>query len=210
MPNSPPFPEPSIFAIYSNKLYWFVEKEINFPNNKNQNSYNSDNYNDKNYNYAGINQANFNYGSHKTLQNYIYSMNKCEIVLENSLFTNVDFSMLMDINVNNDSFPEFIIFSEKNSSLFWIKKYIGYISGFGWDSNFWIYLMIYIYIVSSILGVYRFLILKNLKEESENNKFVKKNYELNLVFIFFYFLSIIIIKFEFNYLFLYFLLNIGC
>lgn len=99
-------------------------------------------------------------------------MDKCDIVLENSLFTNVDFSMLMDINVNNDAFPEFIIFSEKNSSLFWIKKYIGIISGFGWDSNFWIYLMIYIYIVSSILGVYRFVILKNLKEESENSKFV--------------------------------------
>lgn len=147
-----------IFAIYSNKLYWFVEKDINFP--------------DKNSN--GNYQENINYGSHKTLQNYIYSLDKCEIVLENSLFKSEDFSMIMDINVNNDNFPEFIIFSEKNSTLFWIKKYIGYISGFGWDSNFWIYLMIYIYIVSSILGIYRFLILRNLKAESENKKFVKK------------------------------------
>jgi len=99
-------------------------------------------------------------------------MIKCEIVIENSLFLKNDFTMIMDINVNNDKFPEFIIYSDKNATLFWIKKYIGIISGFGWDSNFWIYLMIYIYIFSSIVGVYRFLILKNLKDENQSKKLV--------------------------------------
>jgi len=120
--------------------------------------------------------------------------------LENSLFVNEDFSMIMDINVNNDNFPEFIIFSEQNSSLFWIKKYIGFISGFGWDSNFWIYLMIYIYIVSSILGIYRFLKLRNLKEEKENKKFVKKN---KFYFILFY-------LFYFYFYFIWFILFLDC
>lgn len=147
-----------VFSIYSNKLFWFVEKEINFP--------------------VHSSNDNIDWGSHKTFQNYIYSMAKCEIVLENSLFNKIDFTTIMDMNVNNDDFPEFILYSEKNATLFWIKKYIDYILGFGWNSNFWIYLMIYIYILSSIVGIYRFVILKNLKEERENRKLVKIYYNL--------------------------------
>ncbi len=145
-----------IFAIHSHKLLWFVEKEINFSN-----LYNKDGNND------------FNWGSHITFQNYIFSMVKCEIVVENTLLLENDFTMIMEMDVNNDNYPEFIIWSENKSTLFWIKRYIGFISGFGWDSNFWIYLMIYIYIFSSIIGVYRFWILKNLKEENANKKLVK-------------------------------------
>lgn len=141
-----------------------MEKEVNLPNFPVKEN-NGNNPNE-------LQSSEINWGSHKTFQNYIFSMVKCEIVIENSLFAKEDFTMITEINVNYDSFPEFIIYSEKYSTLFWIKKYIGYISGFGWDSNFWIYLMIYIYIACSIVGVYRFWILKNLKEEKESKKLV--------------------------------------
>lgn len=135
-----------IFAIYDDKLYWFVEIDLNVPNS-------------------------FEWGSHKTVQNYMYCMSKCEIVVEKQEVTDsLNYDMIFDIDMNSDRFPEFIVYSIEENSLFWIKKYTPYLTGFGWNSNFWIYIIIYIYIVSSVVGFYDFYNLKRLNDNRFKDK----------------------------------------
>jgi hypothetical protein len=138
-----------IFAIYENNLYWFIEKNLNVP-------------------------ASFDWGSHKMLQNYMYCMTKCDIVVDQQKQDDkLDYHFIIDIDINNDLYPEFIIYSGKDNCLYWIKKYVPYLSGFGWNSNFWIYICIYIYIVSSFLGMYEFYRFKRLNDQISIGKLLK-------------------------------------
>jgi hypothetical protein len=137
-----------IFAIYEDKLYWFVEIDLNVPDS-------------------------FEWGSHRTVQNYMYCMTKCEIVVEKQEVTdNLNYNMIFDIDMNSDRFPEFIVYSIEENSLFWIKKYTPYLTGFGWNSNFWIYIIIYIYLVSSVVGFYDFYNLKRLNDKMFRDKLI--------------------------------------
>lgn len=137
-----------IFTVYDRSLYWFVEKDLNL-----------DNFAD--------------YGSHRTEQNYLYCTKKCDIVLDKDDYNNTtmnDYYMLVDIDVNGDTFPEFIVYSSKQSNLYWIKKHEAYITGFGWNSSFWIYMIIYIYVVSSVIGFVEFYKLNKLHRRISSQK----------------------------------------
>jgi hypothetical protein len=136
-----------IFALYDSNPYWFIEKEI-----------------------AGDTSIQ---DLKKIEQNYFYMMTKGVIVLDHlDDVHSGDYNMIIDIDINNDTYPEFILYSIKNAKLYWMKKYVAYITGFGWDSNFWILLTIYIYIVSSVIGFYQFYKLKLLNDQIVNDKLV--------------------------------------
>jgi hypothetical protein len=113
--------------------------------------------------------------TNKVEQNYNYCMTKCVIVLDHQKEGKIDYNMLMDIDINNDEYPEFIVYSTSSTSLYWIKKHTGGLTGFGWNSNFWIYLMIYIYIVSSVVGFFQFYKLKTLNDRLNEEKLVNKS-----------------------------------
>jgi hypothetical protein len=139
-----------IFAIYDDRLSWFVEIDLKVPDT-------------------------FQWGSHRTIQNYMYCMTKCEIIVDKQAVTELmNYNVIIDIDVNGDRFPEFIVYSVKSNSLFWIKKYTPSLSGFGWNSNFWIYIIIYIYIVSSVVGIYDFYKLKKLNDKMFEDKLLKE------------------------------------
>lgn len=139
-----------LFALYTNKLIWFVEKEIKLP--------------------PGV-----EWGSHMMEQNYMYCMIQCEIVIEKKK-KELDYEFILDIDVNNDEYPEFILYSSVSSSLYWIKKYIPYLTGFGWNSKFWIYLTLFIYILSSIVGIVEFFHLKRLNDQMIQEKLLKEEH----------------------------------
>ena len=101
-------------------------------------------------------------------------MTKCDIVVDQQEQDDkLDYHFIIDIDINNDFYPEFIIYSGKDNCLYWIKKYVPYLSGFGWNSNFWIYICIYIYIVSSFLGMYEFYRFKRLNDQISIGKLLK-------------------------------------
>lgn len=139
-----------IFAVYDDSLYWFVEKDLSIP-------------------------GYVDWGSHKMEQNYLYCMTKCEIVIEKQKESLNNYYMILDIDVNEDTFPEFILYSSKDTTLYWIKKYVPYVTGFGWNSSFWIYMIVYIYLVSSIIGFFEFYKLKRLNDRMSSDKLVNSH-----------------------------------
>jgi hypothetical protein len=149
-----------IFALYDSNPYWFIEKEIA-----------------KETSIQDLKRLE---------QNYFYMMTKGVIVLDHLDTHEIDYNMIIDIDINNDMYPEFILYSIKNASLYWMKKYVAYMMGFGWNSNFWILLTIYIYIVSSVIGFYQFYKLKLLNDQIVNDKlvnFYNSSYVLVIVII---------------------------
>lgn len=149
-----------IFAIFNNQMHWLIEKEVNIPDI------------DWNRNQLDI--------------NYMYCMRKSDIVIEHQIDQNeTKYEMIVDIDVNNDTYPEFILYSSYHSSLYWIKKYEPYFTSFGWEPSFWIYLMILIYIISSLIGLFEFYRLKKLNDEFALSKLLsieedKKKNEMEL------------------------------
>ena len=140
-----------IFAIYGQKIYWFIEKEVENPN--------------------------VNWNEHQMERNYVYCMRKCDLVIEtqnNRNKTNYDMILDIDIDVSEDNYPEFILYSKTDSSLYYIKRYEPYISEFGWQSSFWIYLMIFIYGISSLVGFFEFYSLKKLNDEYATHKLLNE------------------------------------
>ena len=135
-----------IFAVYKTGVYWFTEQPLNLT-------------------------SHLIWESAAQPRNYIYCMIKSDIVIdkiteENSNINN--YKLIIDLDINFDSQPEFILyFAEK---LYLIKKYTPYISGFGWNSSFWIYVCIYIYIVCSIIGLWEFLKLNRLNNKIYQEK----------------------------------------
>jgi hypothetical protein len=106
--------------------------------------------------------------------NYLYCMKKCDIVVDQESDSNTaKYDFLVDIDINSDSVVELIIYSNDKTSLYWVKKYVPFISGFGWNSDFWIYIILYIYILSSIVGIFEFYKLKKLNDELTQNNLVK-------------------------------------
>ena len=134
-----------IFALYENKAYWFIEKD-NITNNQ---------YNET---------------------NYYNIMNKCDIVIEtqeNDL--NIKYDLILDTDINVDNYPEFILYSSKKNTLYYIQRYEPYLVEFGWQSTFWIYLMIIIYSIASLIGFFEFYNIKKLNDKLTSSKNLLSN-----------------------------------
>lgn len=143
-----------IFAIFNHKMHWLIEKEVNTPN--------------------------IDWNRNQLDRNYMYCMRKSDIVVEQQINQNTTkYEMIIDIDVNNDTYPEFILYSSYYSSLYWIKKYEPYIASFGWEPSFWIYLMILIYIISSLIGLFEFFRLKKLNDEYSLSKLMTNEEDKN-------------------------------
>ena len=137
-----------IVAVFDNgKTRWFIEKEVS-------------------------DAGDINWREQQLEVNYLNSMEKCEIMIERQE-GNVDtkYDMVLDVNVhvNEGSVPEFVLYSHSSGSLVYIKRYEVYLSEFGWQADFWIYLMIFIYGISFVIGVFEFISLKQW-----NDKYAKR------------------------------------
>ena len=132
-----------IVGIFGNKIYWFIEND----------SYNA-------------------LSPKKTIYNYlIHSMKKCEIFIEKlNGYAISEYDVILDIDLNKDKYPEFILYSYKLQNMIYIQRSETEISQYGWSQAFWIYLMIGIYTMSTIIGGIEFYRLKNV-----NEKFSYKN-----------------------------------
>jgi hypothetical protein len=133
-----------IVAIFGDKLYWFIEKE------NNKSGYSS---------------------PYSIYQHLIHSMKKCDIFVEKLDGGNSKnkYDIILDIDVNNDKYPEFILYSYKLKNMIYIQRQESIISQYGWSQAFWIYLMIGLYTVSTIIGGIEFYRLKKA-----NDKFSSK------------------------------------
>ena len=148
-----------IVAIYDNKVYWFIEKE---------NGYHS-----------------------QYLYHYLVgSLNKCNIFIEklNHDDSENGYDFILDVDLNNDNYPEFLLYSSKEKSLLYIQRSEKNIISYGWSQRFWIYLMIGIYSISTILGIAEFYRLKTVNEHFSKmstsflaNEESKKNIELGKI-----------------------------
>ena len=129
-----------IIGIFGNKIYWFIERD----NNNNGNSL-----------------------THSIYQYLINSMIKCEIFIDkykgNDMNTGYD--IILDIDLNNDDYPEFILYSYKYKKMVYIQRNEIILTEYGWSQAFWIYLMIGIYVMSSITGGIEFFRIKNVNEK---------------------------------------------
>jgi len=129
-----------IIGIFGNKIYWFIERD----NNNNGNSL-----------------------THSIYQYLINSMIKCEIFIDkykgNDMNTGYD--IILDIDLNNDDYPEFILYSYKYKKMAYIQRNEIILTEYGWSQAFWIYLMIGIYVMSSITGGIEFFRIKNVNEK---------------------------------------------
>ena len=129
-----------IIGIFGNKIYWFIERD----NNNNGNSL-----------------------THSIYQYLINSMVKCEIFIDkykgNDMNTGYD--IILDIDLNNDDYPEFILYSYKYKKMVYIQRNEIILTEYGWSQAFWIYLMIGIYVMSSITGGIEFFRIKNVNEK---------------------------------------------
>ena len=137
-----------IFAIFTDKTYWFIEKEIK--------------------------NVKIDWKSPQTnIQNYNYCMIKCNILIEKqNQSLNNNYNLILDTDINKDSYPEFILYSSESSSLYFIQRYEPYLVEFGWKANFWIYLMITIYTISTIIGGFEFYNLNKLNDEYMKSKLI--------------------------------------
>ena len=132
-----------IISIFGNKIYWFIEKD----NNK------------------GHTLANSIY------QYLINSMVKCEIFIDknNGNDMNDSYDIILDIDLNNDNYPEFVLYSYKQQKMIYMQRNEILLTQYGWSQAFWIYLMIGIYTMSSIIGGVEFYRIKNVNEKYHNS-----------------------------------------
>ena len=146
-----------IFALFEKEFYWFIEKSLNLST--------SIDWTTK--------------ASHQP-KNYIYCMGKNDIVIDKvkdfTRETN-SYDLIIDLDINQDGYPEFILYYY--NSLFMIKKYTPYISGFGWNANFWIFVCLYIYVICSIIGLYEFYKLSWLNNRIKEEKLLVLPEEYN-------------------------------
>lgn len=142
-----------IFALYESNFYWFIEKSVN------------------------TTTSNI-WGANVQPKNFIYCMEKNDVVVDKVKdFTRKDksYELIIDLDINFDGHPEFILYYQ--NSLFLIKRYTPFLTGFGWNSNFWIYVCIYIYTVCSIIGLYEFFKLSTLNQKIRKEKLLKTEEE---------------------------------
>ena len=132
-----------IVGIFGNKLYWFIEKDNN--------------------NGHSLTQSIYHY--------LINSMSKCEIFIDkyNGNDMNDAYDIILDIDLNNDNYPEFVLYSYKLEKMIYIQRIEILLTQYGWSQAFWIYLMIGIYTFSSIIGGIEFYRIKNMNEKYHNS-----------------------------------------
>ena len=132
-----------IISIFGNKIYWFIEKD----NNKGHTLTNS------------------------IYQYLINSMVKCEIFIDknNGNDMNDSYDIILDIDLNNDNYPEFVLYSYKQQKMIYMQRNEILLTQYGWSQAFWIYLMIGIYTMSSIIGGVEFYRIKNVNEKYHNS-----------------------------------------
>jgi hypothetical protein len=132
-----------IIGIFGNKLYWFIEKDNN--------------------NGHSLTQSIYHY--------LINSMVKCEIFIDkyNGNDMNDLYDIILDIDLNNDNYPEFILYSYKLEKMIYIQRIEILLKQYGWSQAFWIYLMIGIYTFSSIIGCIEFYRIKKINENYHNS-----------------------------------------
>ena len=141
-----------IVAIFGNNIYWFIEKD------------------------------NTRYSSKKSTYHHLAdSMKKCEIFIEklNGNDIKSEYDVILDIDLNKDKYPEFILYSYKLENMIYIQRKETMISQYGWSQAFWIYLMIGIYTLATIVGGIEFYRLKNVNEKysSKNGNSLVNNEE---------------------------------
>jgi hypothetical protein len=126
-----------IVGIFGSKIYWFIEKD-------NNNGY-----------------------SQSIYQHLINSFIKCDIFIEKLNGDDIDneYDIIIDIDLNKDLYPEFIIYSYKLENMIYIQRKETILTQYGWSQSFWIYLMIGIYTMSTIIGGLEFYRLKNVNEK---------------------------------------------
>jgi hypothetical protein len=137
-----------IVGIFGNKIYWFIEKDNN----------------------------NARYSSHRSIyQHLINSMKKCELFIEklNGDNINSEYDLILDIDLNKDDYPEFLLYSYKFENMIYIQRRETNITQYGWSQAFWIYLMIGIYTMATLIGSIEFYRIKNI-----NEKYLNKNSHL--------------------------------
>lgn len=121
-----------IFALYDKGFIWYVEKELSIT-------------------------TKLSWGDLQRPKNYIQCMTGNDVVVDKVKdFTKQgnEYDLIVDLDINNDGYPEFILYYEE--TLFLIKKYNPNLTGFGWNSSFWIYICIYVYVVCSVIGLIEF------------------------------------------------------
>ena len=130
-----------IIGIFGNNIYWFIEKD-----NNNKKVY---------YPYQSI------------YHELINSLTKCNIFIEklNGDDSKSGYDLILDIDLNKDKYPEFLLYSYKAQNMIYIQRVETNITQYGWSQAFWIYLMIGIYTLSSIIGVLEFYRIKNVNEK---------------------------------------------
>ena len=128
-----------IIGIFGNKIYWFIEKDY-----KNAHTL-----------------------THSIYQYLINSMVKCEIFIDKYNGNDMDneYDIILDIDLNSDNYPEFVLYSYKLQKMIYIQRYEILLTQYGWSQAFWIYLMIGIYTMSSIIGGIEFYRIKNKNEK---------------------------------------------
>ena len=151
-----------IVGIFGNKVYWFIEKDNN--------------------NNALLSKQSSN--------NLIHSMIKCEIFIEKLKGVDIknDYDIILDIDLNKDLYPEFILYSYKLENMIYIQRKEIILTEYGWSQAFWIYLMIGIYTISTIIGGIEFFRLKNANDKFSmkistsliNNEEYKKSKNIEL------------------------------
>ena len=132
-----------IISIFGNKIYWFIEKD----NNKGHTLTNS------------------------IYQYLINSMVKCEIFIDKNDGNDMNdsYDIILDIDLNNDNYPEFVLYSYKQQKMIYMQRNEILLTQYGWSQAFWIYLMIGIYTMSSIIGGVEFYRIKNVNEKYHNS-----------------------------------------
>jgi len=132
-----------IIGIFGNKIRWFIEKENN----------------------------NGHTLTHSIYQYLINSMIKCEIFIDkyNTNETNNEYDIILDIDLNNDDYPEFVLYSYKMKRMVYLQRNEILLTEYGWSQAFWIYLMIGIYTMSTIIGGMEFYRIKFYNEKYHNS-----------------------------------------
>ena len=80
-------------------------------------------------------------GQNKLDVNYYHLMQKCDIVVEVDDYLTEGlktYDFITEIDVNDDSLVELVVYSTSKSSLFLMKQFEPFLTGFGWNSQFWI------------------------------------------------------------------------
>ena len=137
-----------IIGLFGKNVYWFIEKEHN------NNGFST---------------------QHSIYQHLINSMTKCNIFIErlDDNYSKNEYDLILDIDLNKDKYPEFLLYSYKFQNMVYIQRKETNITQYGWSQSFWIYLMIGIYSVATFIGGLEFYRIKNV-----NEKYFNKNSSL--------------------------------